>query len=215
MIGVALVLLAALAVAPVQTRAQNTVQVKWSTAPVVKMSLTPNYYSGFGAIKATFGTPTAPQTGPDATLDGGSVDFGPVLAGTAYLYKYAVHVNVQTNDPGGFYVYGEGAADFYNTADSTTTPISQTLYFLNSTSGTTPDTNTGFSPGLPFQRSGGMVSNNGQFTMPSITYGGYPAPINVASTMNGDLYYDYQLKTPPTATGGLYYVWIVYTVVPR
>jgi len=59
------------------------------------------------------------------------------------------------------------------------------------------------------------VSNNGQFTTPSITYTSFPAPIGTSSTPNGDFFYDYVLSVPPAATNGLYFVWVVYTVVPQ
>lgn len=210
-------LAAALILAPLRARAASApVTVKWHASALIRMTLTQNYYTGFGAVPATFGTQPAPTHGPDALGVGlGSVDFGSVLAGDSYLYKYAAHVNVASNDASGVNLYGEGAADFFNTADSTTQPISQTLYYLNSTSGSPADSNTGFSPGYPFQKTGGAVTNNGQFTTPSITYSTYPAPIATSGTENADFYYDYQLKVPPTATTGLYYVWVVYTVVGR
>ncbi len=189
--------------------------VKWSAQSVLTVALTPNYYAGFGAVKAVIGTQPTPTHGPNATLDSGAVDFGGVLGGTTYLYKYAAHLSVTSNDPNGFYVYGEGAADFYNTADASTQSLSTVLYYLNSTSGSPADGNTGFSPGLPFYKTNGMVANNGQFTTPSITYISYPAPIATSPTQNGNFYYDYELKVPPAATAGLNYVWIVYTVVAR
>lgn len=193
-------------------QATGTVNVKWNTQALVKVSLTPNYASGFGQIVATIGTQPAPTHGPDAVSGGGSVDFGNVLAGKNYVYKFATHLNVTSNSTAGLEVYGQGAADFYNTFDMTTVPLSQAVYWLNSTSGS-GDSNTGFSPGTPFQAATSGVSNNGQFTTPSISYGVYPAPISSSAAANADFYYDYQLKVPATATSGLYYVWIVYTVV--
>ncbi|MHB8147646.1 MAG: hypothetical protein ACYDGM_10365, partial [Vulcanimicrobiaceae bacterium] len=94
-----------------------------------------------------------------------------------------------------------------------TQALNQTLYYLNSTSGSPADSNTGFSPGLPFYKTAGTVTGNGQFTTPSIAYTTYPAPIAADAAAIGDFYYDYQMKVPSTATNGLYYVWIVYTVV--
>lgn len=195
------------------TSATGTMTAKWNTQALVKLTLTPNYASGFGQIPATIGTQPAPTHGPDATLGGGSVDFGHILAGQSYIYRYATHLNVTSNSVTGLYVYGEGAANFFNTADSTTQSLSQTVYWLKSVA--SGDTNTGFSPATPFQLTGGMVTNNGQFTTPSIAYTTYPTPISQSSLANTDFYYDYQLKVPVTATSGLYYVWIVYTVVSQ
>lgn len=194
---------------------RSAVTVKWSAQAVVNIALTPNYYSGFGQVPAVVGTQPAPTHGPDATLDGGSVDFGNVYAGSNYLYKYATKLAVTTNDPAGFNVYGEGAADFYNTNDGSTIPLAQAIYFLNSTSGSPADSNTGFSAATPFQKTGGLVSGNGQFTAPSITYAAYPFPIVSSTSASNSFYYDYEMKVPPSATSGLYYVWIVYTVVAR
>ncbi len=192
----------------------QTVTTNWYAATIVKMSVTPNYASGYGPVKAVFGTQPTPAPAAGACLNGCAIDFGDVLSGTNYLYKYAVHVNVQSNDPSGVNVYGEGAADFVNTADNTTQAINQTVYYLSSTSGS-GDSNTGFSSALPFSKTAGTVSGNSFATAPSITYGSFPSPISTLSTANGDLYYDYQLHVPPSASAGQYYVWIVYTVVGR
>lgn len=195
--------------------ATGNVTVQWYAQAVVKFALTPNYAAGYGTVKAVFGTQPAPAPGPAACLQGCAVDFGPVLAGTNYLYKYASHLNVQTNDVNGVSIYGEGAADFFNTGDSSSTPINQSVYYVASSSGGT-DANTGFTPGFPFYRSSGSVSGNSFATAPSISYASYPPPL--ASTNAGgasDFYYDYQLRVPALATSGQYFVWIVYTVVPR
>jgi hypothetical protein len=194
-----------------KAQATGTINVKWNSQALVKVTLTPNYASGFGQVAAVIGTQPTPTHGPDATQGGGAVDFGAVLAGKNYLYKYATHLNVTSNSTAGLLVYGEGAADFYNTGDSSSVSLSQAMYWLNSTA--SGDSNTGFSPGTPFQKTAGTVSNNGQFTTPSIQYSTYPAPISSTALGNADFYYDYQLKVPATATSGLYYVWIVYTVV--
>jgi hypothetical protein len=196
----------------------NTVpiEVKWNTAARVVISLTPNYVTGFGQVPATIGTQPAPTHGPNASLGTGSVDFGNIEAGKNYIYKYATHLNVVSNDPNGVNVYGEGAAAFTNISDSSTIPVSQAVYYLSSTSGSPADTNTGFSPGTPFMQTGGLVSGGGYGGPPAtIAYTVYPSPIATTVTANADFYWDYQLKTPPTATGGQYYVWIVYTVVAK
>lgn len=197
--------------------ASNTaaVSANWSTTPVVKFVLTPNYASGYGTVKAVFGTQPAPSPGSDACLQGCAIDFGNVLSGVDYLYRYAAHLNIKTNDADGVNVYGEGAADFFNQNDSTSVALDEALYYLNSTSGGT-DTNTGFSAAVPFYRTSGSVSGNTYATAPTISYGTYPSPIaSTASAATSDLYYDYQLKVPAIATSGAYYVWVVYTVVPK
>jgi hypothetical protein len=193
--------------------ATGTVNVQWHQLPIINFSLTPNYYTGFGSVLATFGTQPAPTHGPGATGIGtGTVDFGTTLSGDTYLYKYAAHLHVTTNDPSGFYVYGEAATLITNNSDGSTYPT-QALYYL--ASGATSDSNTGFTPGLPFSPTSGMVSGGGDsiLTPPTITYAGYPSPVAQTSVANGDFYYDYQFKVPGIATGGNYYVWIVYTVV--
>ena len=111
-------------------------------------------------------------------------------------------------------VYGEGAADFTNTGDGSTQSLNQALYYLPSSA--SGDTNTGFSPSLPFYQTTGTVSGNSFGTAPSITYATYPSPMaQTTSAATADLYYDYQLHVPGAATGGQYYVWIVYTVVAK
>lgn len=207
----------ALLAAPFATRASTSgnALVKWNTVPVVKVILTPNYALGFGQVIATFGPQPTPTSGPDASYQAGAVDFGDVFSGASYLYKYAAHLNVTTNSATGFNVYGEGAADFYNSTDSTSQLISQTLYWVTSTSGSPPDPNNGYTPGLPFYKTSGTVSpaQPNFLTPPTISYTTYPAPISSANTKDGDFYYDYELKVPSMATNGAYYVWVVYTVV--
>lgn len=221
-VWIAALVLSALAIIATDPRALATTQTgtvitKWNTQALVKITLTPNYNAGFGQVPAVIGTQPAPVPGPNASLDGGSVDFGSVLAGKNYLYKYAAHLNVQSNSPTGVFVYGEGAADFIcNSAcgsGTTTLPINTSVYYLTSVA--SGDTNTGFSPGSPFFKTTGMVVNNTYGTVPSIGYTVYPAPIAQSGLENSDFYWDYQLKVPATAASGDYYVWIVYTVVAK
>lgn len=205
------------AFSPAAAIAQSTgsVTTKWRTQAIINVTLTPNYYTGYGAVVAEFGTQPTPTTGPggDLGVGKGTVDFGDTLAGKTYLYKYAAHLHVTTNDQAGFLVYGEAAAALTNSTDMSTYPINQALFYL--TSGASSDSNTGFSPGLPFNQTGGLVSPGSDSTSnpASITYSAYPNPIAESSTASGDLYYDYEFKVPPTGTSGNYYVWIVYTVV--
>jgi hypothetical protein len=195
----------------------GTATTKWFGQALVSLTVTPNYYAGFGSVLATFGTQPAPTHGPAATGVGtGAVDFGPILAGDTYLYKYAASVNVTTTSSAGFFLYGEGAANFTNNTDSSTYAINQTLFYVPSTSGTVADSNTGYSAGYPFAKTGGLVAGGGLAGPPAtITYTTYPSPIDASSSPSQDLYYDYLMKVPPAATSGQYYVWIVYTVVAQ
>jgi hypothetical protein len=193
--------------------ATGTTNVQWHALPVINFTLTPNYNTGYGAVLATFGTQPAPTTGPGASYKGGTVDFGTTLSGDTYLYKYAVHLQVTTNDSAGFLVYGEAAAALTNNTTMTAYP-GQSLYYLPS--GASSDSNTGFTPGLPFAQTTGTVSGGNIDAVgsgPTITYMTYPAPVAQSGAANNDFYYDYQFKVPGSATGGNYYIWIVYTVV--
>lgn len=211
----AFIALSILAPSPVWSAPTGSVDTNWYAEAYAKLTLTPNYSTGYGTIPATFGTPPTPAPGPGACLDGCAVDFGTTMSGDNYLYRFAAHLNIQTNDVSGVNLYGEGAADFYNQTDGSSVPLDTAVYYLPSTSGGS-DSNTGYSPSYPFYRTSNTVTNNTYGTAPTITYAAYPSPI--ASTMSAatsDLYYDYQLKVPFTATNGAYYVWIVYTVVPK
>lgn len=218
MLAAALVALALAFAAPPRAFAQQTgtVTTKWRDLPIVHIQLFTNYNAGCGTVPATIGTQPTPHPGPDAVCGSTStpVDFGTVQAGSAYLYKYAVHLNVQSNDPTGCDVYGEGAADFYlsGTTSGATMSVSS-LYYLPS--GATTDTNTGFSPSTPFMLTSNPVSGYNEATAPSIAYTVYPAPIAVSGANNSDFYWDYQLKVPFGATNGKSYVWVVYTVVGK
>ena len=223
LMGVALAGIATLAAVAPATAApgSDTLNVKWATQAILKLSLTPNYASGFGQVQAVFGTQPAPTHGPNASSGGGAVDFGNIEAGNTYIYKYAAHVNVETNDPNGVKLFGEGLAAFTdNTAPTNTYALNSTLFYANSTSGSPADGNTGFTPGFPFQQTTGIPTNPGYSVngvgSPAISYGGlYPAvPVGTSgATGSLDFYYDYIMKVPPAAVAGQYYVWIVYTVV--
>lgn len=218
MLAAALLAFAFASIVPQRVFAQSTgtTTVKWHTQPVVHIQLFTNYHAGCGTVPAVIGTQPTPNPGPDAVCGSTStpVDFGSVFAGSDYLYKYAVHLNVTSNDPTGCDIYGEGAADFYlsGTTSGSTMAVSS-LYYLPS--GAASDSNTGFSPSTPFLLTSNPVSGYNEATAPTITYGAYPAPIAVSSTDNSDFYWDYQLKVPFAATTGKSYVWVVYTVVGK
>jgi len=219
LMGVALTSVAAIsAFAPAAANpGVATTTVKWSAQAIISMTLTPNYFTGFGQVKAVFGAQPTPTHGPNAGpgVAQGDIDFGNVLSGTNYLYKYAAHLNVTSNDANGFKVYGEGGADFQLDAGGGSTPLSSTLFYLNSTSGAPADPNNGFSAALPFQKTAGIVTGGTYAGPTSINYGGvYPGPIATSASATGDFYYDYILKVPSSiVANGDYYVWIVYTVV--
>lgn len=195
--------------APARAGSTGNVVVQWYTSAIVQMTLTPNYAAGYGSVKATFGTQPAPAPGAGACLSGCAVDFGTVQAGSQYLYKYAAHVNVASNDTAGFNLYAEGAANFSDGAGNTMM-LGQTLYYVPSSA--SGDANTGFSAGYPFAVTSGAVSGT---TPPSISYAAYPSPVYASMTENGDVYQDYEMKVPATANASNYYVWIVYTVVAK
>ncbi len=193
--------------------ATGNVNVQWHALPVINFSLTPNYHMGYGSVIATFGTQPTPTTGPGATGVGtGTVDFGTTIAGDTYLYKYAAHLHVTTNDASGFYVYGEAAAYITNNTTSTQSPQAGIFYLP---SGASSDSNTGYTPGFQFAVTSGLVSGgtDNVGNPASITYSSYPSPIAMSGLPNNDYYYDYQFRVPGNSVGGNYYVWIVYTVV--
>jgi hypothetical protein len=210
----AIAVLIAFAPANSQTTTSAPVTVKWTLTPSIKLTLTPNYNIGFGTVLATFGTQPSPSPGSAATLDGGSVDFGNIIAGDSYLYKYAAHLHITSNDANGFTVYGEGAANFSDGGSNSMT-LNQTLFWVPSVA--SGDANTGFSAGYAFNATGGAVSpaQPESVIAPTITYTTYPAPITSSTTPNGDIYQDYEMKVPATAASVNYYVWIVYTVVAK
>ncbi|MDQ2864867.1 MAG: hypothetical protein M3R51_01440 [Candidatus Eremiobacteraeota bacterium] len=196
---------------PAVAFAAGSATIQWHGQMLVSVSVTPNYATGYGAILSKFGGGAQmPVSGPGAPA---AVDFGSVLAGDSYLYKFAAHVKVSTNDPGGFNLYGEGTADFIAVTSGGNAPLSSTLFYVNSVAGGT-DTNNGFNaPAYPFSKTSGAVTGG---SPPSINYGGsYPNPIAASNTPLADFYEDYLLKTPATAVSSSYAIWVVYTVVPQ
>jgi len=192
---VALVAVLTLSPASASPVSSGTVKVAWYTNAIISMTLTPNYNSGYGTVKATFGSQPAPEPGPGSCSNSCAVDFGRVEAGIDYIYKYAAHVNVASNDTSGFNLYGEGAANFSDGGANSMT-LNQSLYWVPSVA--SGDANTGFTSGFPFNVTGGTVNPTQPEAgiPPTITYGAYPAPIVSSSSENGDIYQDYELKVP-------------------
>src|SRR6202163_1635786 len=66
----------------------GSAQIKYKINPTVRAQVIPNYASGFGPIGG-LGSGSTPAVGAGAVLGGGTVDFGNVVVGYQYLYKYA------------------------------------------------------------------------------------------------------------------------------
>ncbi len=193
-----------------------TVKVQWYVTGILKFTLTPNYNIGYGPIPATFGTQPTPPPEGGACLQGCAVDFGTVTQNSEYLYKYAAHLHIITNDVSGFKIYGEGSADFSD-GGANSFPVTGALYYLPSSASS--DTNTGFSPAFEFMKTTATVNPAAPVfgSAPTITYATYPASMFTSAASTNDYYQDYELKVPATApvSASTYFVWVVYTVVPQ
>ncbi|HEY0614451.1 MAG TPA: hypothetical protein VGC96_07410 [Candidatus Elarobacter sp.] len=209
-------LAAVLIFAPPPARAAFTgsAQLNYKILPTVKAQVIPNYASGFGPTGG-MGSGATPAPGPGAVLNGGTVDFGNVIVGFQYLYKYAAQISVQTNDSAGFVVYGEGATDFNGSAPvpaPPTLPIFQTLYWLQSNVSNTP-----FSPASSFNKTNGSAIGGGAGGIDYSGVGGVPSPMSVvwSSHTAGNLVqgYDYQLRLSGAVPTSQFNVYIVYTVI--
>lgn len=196
------------------TAATGSAQLNYKILPTVKAQVIPNYSSGFGPTGG-LGSGVTPAVGPSAVLNGGTVDFGNVVVGYQYLYKYAAQVQVQTNDNAGFVVYGEGATDLNGSNPvpaPSTYPIFSTLYWLRSSASNSP-----FSPGTSFNKTGGNPIAGGSGGIDYTGTGGLPSPMSVvwSSPTSGNLVqgFDYQLRLPGAIPASQFNVYIVYTVI--
>jgi hypothetical protein len=192
----------------------GSAQLKYKINPTVRAQVIPNYASGFGPIGG-LGSGSTPAVGAGAVLGGGTVDFGNVVVGYQYLYKYAAQVNVQTNDAAGFIVYGEGATDLNGSNPvpaPATFPLAQTLFWLISSG-----TNSPFSPARTFNRTGGAPIAGGAGGIDYSGTGGSPPPMatiwSSATSGNVSQGYDYQLRLSGTIPASQFNVYIVYTVI--
>jgi hypothetical protein len=197
------------------TPSTGSAQLKYKVLATVKAQVIPNYMSGFGPSGGS-GSGLTPAPGPAAVLNGGTVDFGNVVVGYYYLYKYAAQINVQTNDSAGFVVYAEGATDLNGSnpvPTPATFPLSQTLFWLVNSTGNTP-----YSSASSFNRTGGMpIGVNGANGIDYSGTGGVPsAGSDVwSSATSGSLSrgFDYQLRLSGATPISQFDVYIVYTVV--
>lgn len=192
----------------------GSAQLNYHVLPTVRAQVVPNYLSGFGPTGG-LGSGSTPAAGPGAVLSGGTVDFGNVVVGYQYLYKYAAQVSVQTNDSAGFVVYGEGATDLNGSNPvpaPATYPIFSTLYWLPSNSGNTP-----FSPATSFNKTNGNAIGGGAGGIDYSGVGGVPSPMSSvwSATTSGNLTqgFDYELRLSGAIPASQFNVYIVYTVI--
>jgi hypothetical protein len=191
----------------------GSVKLQWKVTPIINLTLTPNFQSGYGPTGGT-GSGSTPAPGAGASLQGGIVDFGTqVVQGYAYLYKYAVETNVMTNDSAGFSVYAEGATNITDNTAGGTIPINQVLYWLKTSTSNTP-----FTGATPFQATSSSSCGVGCITYvgapPSTAFVyAYPSstigqPSNIVSQG-----FDYQLHLYSNPNTDNFSVYIVYTAV--
>jgi hypothetical protein len=196
------------------TPTTGSAQLNYKILPTVKAQVVPNYSSGFGPTGG-LGSGLTPAAGPNAVANGGTVDFGNVVVGYQYLYRYAAQISVQTNDSAGFIVYGEGATDLNGSNPvpaPATYPIFSTLYWLQSNAANSP-----YSPATSFNRTGGNPLAGGAGGIDYSGSGGVPSPMSMVwnnatggSVVQG---FDYQLRLSGTVPASQFNVYIVYTVI--
>lgn len=170
----------------------GSAQTTWKALPIINLSLTPNYSGGYGP-QGGAGSGATPAPGPSAAPSAGYIDFGGVVQGYQYLYKYAVQVTVQSNDPLGFQVYANGATDLQGDSGGTW-PINQTLFWLPSSAG-----NSAFSGATSFQAA---PAN-------SVVWS-YPTTAGAPGANQG---YDYELRLTTPINVDRFNVTIQYTAV--
>ncbi|MBV8367829.1 MAG: hypothetical protein JO036_02680 [Candidatus Eremiobacteraeota bacterium] len=188
--------------------------VNYKILPSVHAQVVPNYAAGFGP-QGGAGSGSSPAPGAGAVLDGGTVDFGNVVVGYQYIYKYAAQVSVQTNDAAGFVVYAEGATDLNGSnpvPSPSTFPIFQTLYWLASNGSNTP-----FTPAKSFVKTMGTPIAGGAMGIDYSGVGGKPSAGSVVWSypVSGNVSqgFDYQLRLPGTIPTSQFNVYVVYTVI--
>lgn len=213
------ILVALMVAASPQARAQSgfgSTKLAWDVTPLITLTLTPNYQSGFGPTGGS-GSGSTPAAGSGASLGGGYIDFGnQVVQGYDYIYHDAVEAAIVTNDGRGFTLYGEGT----NISDTTaggTVPINQILYWLvNNTS------NNEYTPSTPFTATssatsagcGGQCINYGASLPPaSAKIWAYSTSTAGLPSNQATQGYDYQLKLGTVSGADTFSVYITYTAV--
>jgi hypothetical protein len=196
------------------TNTNGSVRVLYKVPPSINLTIATNYQSGYGPTGGT-GSGTAVAAG--STAASGVVDFGTVVQGYNYLYKYAAQVSVTTNDSSGFSLYAEGSADF-----NASIPVANSLFWMLSGTGNTQYT--GAPTAHSFQTTASPVTIPGANNATTIAYPGGLPPASALiwhypSTTIGQpgnavsQGYDYKMSVPAAASISTYSIYIVYTAV--
>ena len=152
------------------------------------LSLTPNYASGFGPVASLYPQASAaPVPAPDASLGGGTIDFGTVSPGLDYYYRYALEVAITAPSAYQLMAAISGALGPAIPANMLTWLVSNPAHY--------GPTETQYG-GTPF--------------------GSEAAPVLVASGPAGTsrLKYDFILSVPNTRATGPASAQVEYTVIP-
>jgi len=196
--------------------ASGAAKASWKVLPSITATVVPNYQTGFGPQGGT-GSGSTPTPGPLAVANGGTVDFGTIVAGYQYVYKYAAEVKVVTNDTSGYKIFAEGSTDFIDTSHATILPMNSVLYWMISSS-----SNTQYSAATPFQSTTNTgdtaYNNNANGQGQNITFlNGPPSSTlvysssNDTTTMEG---FDYQIRVPDSISAtDTFTAVVVYTAV--
>jgi hypothetical protein len=208
-LGLGLAIAAALASTSYSDAQSNgAAKASWKVLPSINASVTPNYQTGFGPAGGT-GSGATPAPGSAAVLDGGYVDFGTIVAGYQYIYKYAAQVQVKTNDSSGFKVFAEGTSEFIGTSNTLT--MNSVLFWMLSGS-----SNTQYSAATPFQttnNTGDTPTNGGN----NVTFAnGPPSSTLIYSSSTGGTSlqgFDYQIRVPDSVPADTFTATVVYTAV--
>ena len=169
---------------------RNATHKKTYASGGTSLALTPNFNVGFGPVPsvAAGNRLPSPAPGPNATLDGGNIDFGTVSPGLDYYYRYGMELAISASSsyqvtasisgdlapgiPGDMLTWLASSSTHYNTLDEAAFG------------------------GRPF--------------------GSQSAPLVIASGASGSstLKYDYILIVPNVEESGASTAQIEYTVVP-
>jgi hypothetical protein len=152
------------------------------------LTLTPNFNAGFGPVQWVFtaGKFASPSPGPNATLDGGNIDFGTISPGVGYYYQYAIELGVT-------------AASSYQVTSAISGALAPGI----------PASLLSWSNPANY----GTIKAGQAASLP---FGSTSSPIVIASGSSGSatLKYDYILIVPNTQLTGASTAQIDYTVVP-